>query len=55
LWKVIIDDKYSSNSPNIFCCNERNGSPFLKGVMWAAEAAIIDYMWKIGNGKKVCF
>jgi hypothetical protein len=28
LWRRIIDFKYSLESPNIFCCNNRNCSPF---------------------------
>jgi hypothetical protein len=55
LWKAIVDNKYDLNSPNIFCCNERKGSPFLKGIMWAAQAAKMGYRWKIGNGKKIRF
>jgi hypothetical protein len=31
LWKAIIDKKYKTNSPNILCCEDRNGSPFGKG------------------------
>jgi hypothetical protein len=30
LWKTVVDAKYSVNSPNIFCCHERNSSPLLK-------------------------
>jgi hypothetical protein len=31
LWKVVIDAKYSVNSPNLFCCHERNSPPLQKG------------------------
>jgi hypothetical protein len=31
LWRKIIDCKYQSSAPNIFCGNVRNGSPFGKG------------------------
>jgi hypothetical protein len=52
LWKAIMDNKYSIDSPNIFCCNERSASPFLKVVLWAAQAARMGFRWKIGNEKK---
>jgi hypothetical protein len=28
LWRAVIDAKYVVNSPNLFCCQERNSSPF---------------------------
>jgi hypothetical protein len=31
--KVVIDVKSSVNSPKLFCCHERNSSPFEKGAM----------------------
>jgi hypothetical protein len=53
LWKTIVDNKYDLNYPNIFCCNERNDFPFLKGIRWDAQAAKMGYKWKIGNEKKI--
>jgi hypothetical protein len=38
LWRDIIVYKYKME-PNIFCCVDRNASPFWKGVLWAARAA----------------
>jgi hypothetical protein len=54
IWKSIIDHKYMV-SPNIFCCHNRNSSPFWKSVIWAAQAAKIRYRWQVGDGKKVRF
>jgi hypothetical protein len=28
LWREVVDFKYSTCSPNIFCCRDRNTSPF---------------------------
>jgi hypothetical protein len=28
LWREIVDAKYQTSSPNLFCCSDRNGSPF---------------------------
>jgi hypothetical protein len=28
LSKDIVDFKYKTSDPNLFCCDERNGSPF---------------------------
>jgi hypothetical protein len=55
LWRTIIDAKYNPNSPNIFCCNDRHGSPFWKWVLLAAKASKMGYMWKIGDGRNVRF
>jgi hypothetical protein len=55
LWREIIDTKYHTSYPNVFCCRDRNNSPFWKGVMWAAKAAKIDFRWKISDGKKIRF
>lgn len=30
-------------------------SDFLKGVIWAAQAAKMGYRWQVGNGKQVKF
>jgi hypothetical protein len=43
LWRIIINAKYNSNSPNIFCCNDRHGSSFWNRVLWAAKAAKMGY------------
>ena len=55
LWRQFIDFKYNTNDPNIFHTSSRGASNFLKGVLWAANAAKMGYMWKIGNGQKVKF
>jgi hypothetical protein len=47
--------KYHLNDPNIFCCRDRNASPFLKGFLWAAQAAKMGYRWKYGNGRRIRF
>jgi hypothetical protein len=49
-----VDHKYDI-SPNMFCCNPRNSSPFWKGVIWAAQAAKLGYRWHIGDGRMVRF
>jgi hypothetical protein len=55
LWKRIVDSKYHSNSPNLFCARSREASPFWKGILWAASAAKMGYMWHIGDGTKIRF
>jgi hypothetical protein len=55
LWKQLIDNKYNTNKPNIFCSSIDGSSQFFKGVMWAAKATKIGYRWKIGDGRKVKF
>jgi hypothetical protein len=55
LWKAIVDCKYHTCSPNLFCCKDRNSSPFWKGVMWAARAAKMGFRWKLGKGDKIIF
>lgn len=52
LWKQLIDHKYRTNNPNIFCSTTVGTSQFFKGFMFAAMAAKFGYKWKIGNGKK---
>ena len=32
LWSKIITMKYRTENPNVFCCSDRNASPFWKGV-----------------------
>jgi hypothetical protein len=39
--KTLIDNKYNTNGPNIFCSSTDGISQFFKGVMWAAKAAKI--------------
>lgn len=34
LWREIIDDKYNTSNPNIFCTNTTGASQFCKGMMW---------------------
>jgi hypothetical protein len=46
LWREIIDNKYNTNSPNVFYCRDINSSPFWKG------AAKMGFRWKVGDGKK---
>jgi hypothetical protein len=41
------------DKPNIFYCKSRNAFPFLKGFLWAAQAAKMRYRWKYGNGKRI--
>jgi len=55
LWSQIIKLKYRTDNPNMFCCSDRNASPFWKGVQWAAQAAALGYQWVVGDGKKVRF
>jgi hypothetical protein len=55
IWKQIIDHKYNTSYPNIFCCSEVGASPFLRGVLWASKAAELGVCWRIGNGQSVRF
>ena len=55
LWRNMIDFKYETDKPNIFCCPEVEVSPFWKGVLWAAKAAHMGYKWKVGDGKNIRF
>ncbi|GJN39691.1 hypothetical protein PR202_gb28826 [Eleusine coracana subsp. coracana] len=55
LWKLIVEDKYEINKPNLFCCKIVNLSPFMKGVIWAAEAAKVGFKWQVNNEKSVKF
>jgi hypothetical protein len=54
-WRKIVDARYQTTSPNIFCCNPRNDSPFWKGVILAAQAAKMEFRWNVGNGRRVRF
>jgi hypothetical protein len=42
-WKMLIDAKYNTCSPNIFTCKEVGSSIFWKGVIWAAGVAKMGY------------
>lgn len=55
LWKQVVDFKYGANDPNIFACDERVGSIFWKGIMWASRAAKLGYQWVVGDGKSIRF
>jgi hypothetical protein len=55
LWKSIVDAKYNTRNPNIFCCQDINPSVFWKGMMWASRAEKFGYKWKIGNGRTLRF
>ena len=55
MWRQLLDFKYNASDPNIFHTSSRGASNFVKGVMWAANAAKMGFMWKIGNGQKVKF
>jgi hypothetical protein len=52
LWKDIVDHKYQTSSPNILCCDDRHSFPFLNGIIWAAQAAMVGYAWKVSNERK---
>jgi hypothetical protein len=54
-WRMLIDFKYNTNSPNIFTCRDQGASNFWSGVLWAAKVAKMGYRWKIGNGKSIRF
>ena len=55
IWTRIVDFKYKTKNPNIFCCSEEGASPFWKGVIWAMQAAHMGIRWVVGNGEKVRF
>jgi hypothetical protein len=55
LWKMIVDAKYNTKSPNILCCHETHPSIFWKGFMWAAGAVKFGYKWLVGDGKAIKF
>jgi hypothetical protein len=55
IWTRIIDFKYRTKKPNIFCCPDVGVSPFWKGVIWAMQAAHMGVRWVVGNGEKVRF
>lgn len=53
LWKDIIDFKYNTEHPNIFCARDSNSYQFFKEFMWAVQAAKMGFRWKIGNDRKI--
>jgi hypothetical protein len=55
LWREIVDSKYHTSSPNIFCCDGRQCSPFWKGFKLAAQGAKMGFKWKLANGRKTRF
>jgi hypothetical protein len=55
IWVNIVDYKYGTRHPNIFCCPDVGASPFWKRVLWAAQAAHLGIKWVVGNGEKVRF
>jgi len=55
IWTKIVDFKYKTKKPNIFCCPEVGTSPFWKGIIWAMQAAHMGVRWVIGNGDKIRF
>jgi hypothetical protein len=55
MWKSLVDAKYDTHNPNIFCSSTSGISQFWKGVMWAAESVKFGYRWKVGDGTKIRF
>jgi hypothetical protein len=53
IWVKIVDHKYNNNSPNIICSDRMAVSPFWKGVVWALQAARMEFKWLVGNGRKL--
>jgi hypothetical protein len=51
LWRDLIDFKYRTDRPNLFCTNDTNASQFFKGLMWAAKAAkwVSGGVWEMGK------
>jgi hypothetical protein len=47
IWKNIVDAKYNTKRPNIFCAQTMGVSQFSKGVMWAAQSVKFGYRWTI--------
>jgi hypothetical protein len=47
--------KYRVDEPNVFYYPTVGGSPFWKGVMWAAKAAKMGFQCHVGNGRKIKF
>lgn len=55
IWRKIVDYKYNTKKPNLFCCPKIGASLFWKGVLWASKAAKLGTRWKIGDGKTTRF
>jgi hypothetical protein len=55
LWRKIVDSKYQSRAPNLFGSENREASPFWKGILWVAQAAKIGYRWHACDGTKIRF
>lgn len=55
LWKSVIDNKYLTNSPNIFVSCSLNASTFWKGVTSVIRAIKFGYRWMVGDGAKIRF
>lgn len=49
LWRQLIDHKYKTKNPNIFCCPDANAPNFGKGVLWAARAIKFGYRCHVGT------
>jgi hypothetical protein len=54
IWVQILDSKYKTKNPNMFCRSDV-GASLWKGVLWAAQAAHMGVKWIVDNGKKVRF
>jgi hypothetical protein len=55
IWIKIVDYKYKTKKPNIFCCPDVGSSSFWKGVMWAMQDAHMGIRWLVGNGERIRF
>ena len=55
LWKELIDFKYDTLNPHVLLTRSSFASSFFKGFMWAAQAAKMGFLWKVGNERKVRF
>ncbi|GJN16538.1 hypothetical protein PR202_gb03539 [Eleusine coracana subsp. coracana] len=43
IWKQVVDHKYKTSQPNVFCSNAQVSSHFFKGFIWAAQVAKMGY------------
>jgi hypothetical protein len=55
IWTKLVDFKYKTTKPNIFCCSDVGVSPFWKGIIWAMQAAHMGIKWVVSNGQKIRF
>lgn len=53
LWRTLVDSKYDTGNPSIFCSKTTGSSQFWKRVMWAVHSLKFRYRWKIGDGTQV--